>query len=183
MRNLFSRVSRASGMQVLSEQRVSPEILRDSHIHEARSVHTCDLQLLSPTGGEIWIDVRITSVRHVGEVTSQLRAAETQKLHEYGIKPSSHADIHGRLVPCIFESHGLMGAEALLLANHLVKAHERRLVADLGLSAYAAARDTIRALHQPLSVLLLRSAWHSYLLASGSVASVPPKDVRQGGID
>ena len=120
-RDLLQQLSVSSGFQCMTEQRTVVPDSQEVRNPEAlpRSIHTCDLHMIDQQGGELWLDVRIVSTKHTGDLQTQLKAAERQKLTEYGLTPSSSPDVHGRLIPCILDAHGMMSPEACEILSYL----------------------------------------------------------------
>ena len=112
----------------------------------------------------------IITCHHHSDVLSQLDASERRKLREYGLRPSSQPTVLGRLVPCVVDTFGLMGNEAMALFKHLQQVKVAHLMASLGFALAAAERQTRAQLWHPASAILLRSAWLCHHLATHGVA-------------
>ena len=118
----MAAIARGANLHCLCEQKIDVGTELAETQSEARPLHSCDLEVLDPEGGHTWVDVRIVTARVVGDLDTQLIAAERQKLAEYGVRDDANAGIKGRLVPFIVEAHGRMSPRAKQFMQFIVRA-------------------------------------------------------------
>ena len=174
-RDAMAAFARTANIHAMIEQRTSHDIMAEHSDTplQPRPVHTADLHLSSPNGAQTWIDVRITTSQHHRDIPSQLHTSVKQKLREYGLAYAEHDSLHDRLVPCIVDCFGVLDRDAYDVLQFLYSSKVTYLVGNLGSTPAVASLHCRADLWQPLSCVLLRSAWRMHCLSAGTADCLP----------
>ena len=136
VRDAIAAYARSANIHALIEQRTSQNIMNSQDEHgRARPIHTAVLHLMSPSGAQTWIDVRINH----RDTPSQLLVCAKHKLREYGLQYGTSHSLHDRLVPCILDCFGLLHRDAFDVLHYLYTTKVTHMVGTMGTSPAVAS--------------------------------------------
>ena len=156
LRDLIAQAARQAGMAAVTEQNMTTAADTPGAV---RGIHRADVRIIENDGRQLWVDVKVISIKPKVGIKHALCQAVVARCKQYGQGPPERSELHGKMIPFVAEAHGKLAPMAETFTSYLITRQAKVIEERRDVTPSAALRQASEQFWEPLSCYLLTAGW------------------------